>query len=375
MALSSSTGANVLVADDTVENLRLLVTMLGAQGYEVRPVTGGRQALAAVERDPPDLILLDINMPDMNGFEVCRALKARPRLEPIPVIFLTAMSDVADKVRAFDVGGVDYITKPFQIEEVHARVRTHLALRRARVDLAQHLDKLHELERLRDDLVHMIVHDMRSPLMALIGHLGLVQNEAERRLSSEALADLRSAHEAADMIAHMANDLVDVSRLEERKMPIERREHDLCSIIQSVVGSLGALDSARPLEFASSEALPVSCDGGLIRRVVENLVGNAIKHSPSTGRVLVSGRTTSAGARVSVADEGPGVPDAARERIFEKFGALATRREQQYHSVGLGLAFCKLAVVAHGGSIGVDPREPRGSVFWFELPRRAPGVS
>ena len=375
MALSSSNGANILVADDTAENLRLLVTMLGAQGYEVRPVTGGRQALAAAERDPPDLILLDINMPDMNGFEVCRGLKARAPLEPIPVIFLTAMSDVADKVRAFDVGGVDYITKPFQIEEVHARVRTHLSLRRAQVDLAQHLDKLHGLERLRDDLVHMIVHDMRSPLMALVGHLGLVQHEGERRLSPEALADLRAANEAADMIAHMANDLVDVSRLEARKMPIERREHDLCSIIQSVVGSLGALDSGRPLEVASSEALPVSCDGALIRRVVENLVGNAIKHSPSTGRVLVSGRATSAGARVTVADEGPGVPDTARERIFEKFGALATRREQQYHSVGLGLAFCKLAVVAHGGSIGVDSREPCGSVFWFELPRHAPGVS
>jgi two-component system sensor histidine kinase/response regulator len=361
--------ANILVADDTVENLRLLVNMLGGQGYEVRPVTGGARAIAAAERDPPDLILLDINMPDMNGYEVCAELKRRPALASIPVIFLTALSEVADKVRAFDVGGVDYITKPFQLEEVQVRVRTHLELRTARRELSENLDKLRALELLRDDLVHMIVHDMRSPLMTLIGHLGFLQKDALTALPKESLRDLEAAVHAAKVVAHMANDLLDVSRLENSRIPLERHEHDLSALSRAVVGTLGTLDPRRVIELVAPEPVHIAYDAELIRRVLENLIGNAVKHTPSSGRVFVSASATPDGARVTVSDEGNGIPEQAKQRIFEKFGTVATRRDQQYHSVGLGLAFCKLAVSAHAGNIGVTSREPRGSTFWFELPR------
>ena len=168
MNQDACTVASVLVVDDTIENLRLLSDLLGEQGYEVRAVTSGRQALQAVEHDPPDLILLDITMPEMDGYEVCRRLKATERSKDVPVIFLTALTDTADKVRAFDAGGVDYVTKPFQFEEVLARVKTHVALRRAQAALADSYTRLRALEQLRDDLVHMIVHDMRSPLTALL---------------------------------------------------------------------------------------------------------------------------------------------------------------------------------------------------------------
>ena len=164
MANHETHPASVLVVDDTIENLRLLSDLLGEHGYEVRAVTNGRQALQAVERDPPDLILLDISMPEMDGYEVCRRLKASERSQDVPVIFLTALTDTADKVRAFEAGGVDYVTKPFQVEEVLARVKTHVALRRAQADLADSYARLRALEQLRDDLVHMVVHDMRSPL-------------------------------------------------------------------------------------------------------------------------------------------------------------------------------------------------------------------
>ena len=138
--------ASVLVVDDGIENLRLLSDLLGEHGYEVRAVTTGRQALQAVEHDPPDLILLDINMPEMNGFEVCRLLRAKDGSKDVPVIFLSALTDTADKVRAFDAGGVDYVTKPFQVEEVLARVKTHIALRRAQADLADSYTRLRALE-------------------------------------------------------------------------------------------------------------------------------------------------------------------------------------------------------------------------------------
>ena len=170
--------ASVLVVEDTIENLRLLSELLGAQGYEVRAVTNGRQAIQAVEREPPDLILLDINMPELNGYEVCRHLKAQERSKDVPVIFITALTDTVDKVRAFDAGGVDYVTKPFQIEEVLARVKTHIALRRAQAELADSYTRLRAVEQLRDDLVHMVVHDLRSPLSALLINLRLLESAA-----------------------------------------------------------------------------------------------------------------------------------------------------------------------------------------------------
>jgi signal transduction histidine kinase len=358
---------NILVVDDTPENLRLLASLLGAQGYEVRPVTNGRQALQAVERDPPDLVLLDINMPDMNGYEVCTELKARERTRDVPVIFLTALGDVNDKVRAFEVGGVDYVTKPFQVEEVLARVRTHIALRRAKRELEQSYARLRDLEKLRDDLVHMVVHDMRSPLMVMLGHLQLLR-ESSKTVLGENVSDLEAAAQSARALAGMASDLLDVSRLEAGKMPLDRAEHELGALAAEVARALGVLDRERTIELVIEQDRVVSCDQGLVRRVLENLIGNAVKHTPAGGRVRLSLSGGGSSVRVSVSDEGPGVPADARARIFDKFETVAARRDQRYHSAGLGLAFCKLAVEAHGGRVGVDSGEPCGSVFWFELP-------
>jgi two-component system sensor histidine kinase/response regulator len=365
--MKCSDAASVLVVDDTVDNLRLLSDLLGQQGYEVRAVTNGRQALQAVEHDPPDLILLDITMPEVDGFEVCRRLRATERSKDVPVIFLTALTDTADKVRAFDAGGVDYITKPFQFDEVLARVRTHLALRRAQMALADSYERLRALEQLRDDLVHMIVHDMRSPLATLLINLDLLKGPA-RSLGDESRQDLQTAVESAHVLNRMANELLDVSRLEEGKMPIERAVWDLTQMAREVRATLESIDRERPIEVESAGPVHVTCDGALVRRIMENLVGNGIMHTPAGSRLRISIASRDGGVRVAVHDEGGGVPLEARETIFEKFGTVAARHQRNYHSVGLGLAFCKLAVEAQGGTIGVDPGVPVGSTFWFELP-------
>src|SRR5678809_1496761 len=145
--------ASILVVDDTPANLQVLSGMLKDRGYKVRPVPSGKLALSAAQRDPPDLILLDINMPEMNGYEVCDRLKADDRLKGIPVIFISALTEQLDKVRAFATGGVDYITKPFQMEELHARVETHLKVRRLQVELEESNARLaHANERMSRDL-------------------------------------------------------------------------------------------------------------------------------------------------------------------------------------------------------------------------------
>lgn len=359
---------NVLVVDDTIENLRLLASVLGNGGFEVRSVSSGKQALQAVERDPPDLILLDINMPEMSGYEVCAALKSRERFSDIPVIFLTASSETADKVRAFAMGGVDYVTKPFQVEEVVARVNAHVALRRTRRDLSRSYERLLELERLRDDLVRMIVHDMRSPLTVLKWSLEYLQGEAGNGLSATAALEVKEASRAVGFVTGMANELLDVSRLEEGKMPIERVPSSLGEMARGVLTGLGSIERGRAIELDVQGPSEAACDRALIRRVLENLIVNGIKHTPANARLRIGVGTIGERVRVVVEDEGAGVPPELRSKIFEKFSAVATRKDQRYHSAGLGLAFCRLAVEAHGGAIGVDSRESTGSCFWFELP-------
>ena len=364
---SSARLPSVLVVDDTIDNLRLLSDILDHRGYDVRAVTSGAQALLAAAADPPDLILLDITMPDMDGYEVCRRLKAQPASRDVPVIFLTALNETADKVKGFDIGGVDYVTKPFQVEEVLARVKTHVALRRAQVALAESYTHLRALEQLRDDLVQMIVHDMRSPLTALLLRLRFL-GSPPATLSEQQAEDLRAAIQSAQALTRMTDDLLDVSRLEEGRMPVERSVWDLTRMARDVCAALAAMDRDRSIDVESTAAIEATCDGGLVRRIMENLVSNGIRHTPAGSRLRVSIASADGRVRVAVHDEGDGVPQEARARIFEKFGTLETRHERIYPSVGVGLAFCKLAVEAQGGTIGVDSREPIGSTFWFELP-------
>ena len=277
---------SVLVVDDTPDNLRLLTGVLEQMGHEVRPVMSGAQALLAARHSPPDLVLLDVTMPEMSGYEVCARLKADPQLKDIPVVFLTALSDIADKVRAFEVGGVDYITKPFHLEEVQARVRTHLALRNANVQLSRSYAQLQKLEQLREDLVHMVVHDMRSPLTVLAGHLEFLKNECEK-LSPEAADDLQAAMQGAQVVARMANDLLDVSRLEEGKLKLKLAEHDLGGLAEKVRSSLRGFERGRSIELEVASPTVAICDAGLVQRVLENLVSNAIKHTPSDSAISI----------------------------------------------------------------------------------------
>ncbi|MCE5217099.1 response regulator, partial [bacterium] len=185
-ATEAAPAPNLLIVDDTPANLQVLAAMLKGQGFTVRPVPSGELALRAAESEPPDLILLDIMMPEMNGYEVCERLKDNDDLRDIPVIFISALSDTSDKVKAFEVGGLDYVTKPFQFEEVRARVGAHLKLRRLQVEAAEHhrqleqsYEQLRELEELRDSLMHMIVHDLRTPLTSIITGLETMETLGE----------------------------------------------------------------------------------------------------------------------------------------------------------------------------------------------------
>jgi signal transduction histidine kinase len=368
--------AGILVVDDTPANLRLLTGMLKEHGYRVRPVPSGRLAMQAVQNELPDLILLDITMPEMSGYEVCEQLKAEPASRDIPVLFISALDETIDKIKAFAVGGLDYITKPFQFEEVEARVQTHLRLRQLQVELEQRnrqvqasYDQLRELETLRDNLTSMVVHDMRSPLMGIMGYLEILEMDAGPKLNPTELAVLSEAREVAQVLAGMVNSLLDVSRLEQGQMPLHLAPADLDALIAAGLGSLGALPQQVSLRHLQhSPALRVTCDADLVTRVVANLVGNAIKFTPEGGQVTVAAESCEQGVKIRVVDTGGGIPREYHQRIFEKFGQVEARQQRTMYSTGLGLTFCKLAVEAQGGRIGVESEVGKGSTFWFTLP-------
>jgi two-component system, sensor histidine kinase and response regulator len=365
--MSRSKG-NVLVVDDTPAYLQALQGMLRDQGYRVRPVTNGRLALRAVEAERPDLILLDIDMPDLNGFETCQSLRADPRFGEIPVIFLSALSETSDKVRAFEVGGVDYVTKPFESAEVLARVETHLRIHRLQEQLAAQFADLKRLESLRDSLTHMIVHDLRSPLTGILLNLQLLETSAAQ-LGADDLDSVKQSLKSTRSLVQMISALLDVNKMEAGEMPLKKVEADLAVAVAEGLQSLSGLVTERNVSFQPADG-PVtsSYDKAAISRVVANLVANALKFTPEDGTVAV--RVTRRAARpcVEVIDTGPGIPSEYRTRIFEKFGQVESQREGVKLSTGLGLAFCKLAVGAHGGEIGVDSVVGEGSTFWFTLP-------
>jgi signal transduction histidine kinase len=307
-------------------------------------------------------------MPEMDGYEVCERLKADPALKEIPVIFLSALSDTTDKVKAFAAGGVDYITKPFQLDEVLARVETHLELQRQRGQLQENYESLRRLESLRDSLIHMVVHDLRSPLIMVGDFLALLEKCESQNLSSNGSRFVLQARRAVDELVDMVNSMLDVSRMEAGELKLNRSTCQLDLLLREVVGGFGPRgDSAEIVLEAPEQPVEVSGDAALLSRVLRNLLGNALRFTSGRGSVRAVVSISGREARVAITDSGPGIAPEYHEKIFEKFGQVEDNRPAV--GTGLGLAFCKFAIELHGGCIGVESQVGKGSTFWFTLPR------
>ena len=356
---------NILVVDDTPANLQLLASMLKDRGYKVRPVPNGELALRAALSSPPDLILLDITLPDLDGFEVCARLKAHTALRDIPVLFISALNETADKIRAFQVGGVDYVTNPFQLEEIEARVHTHLELRRKTRELERNYAQLRQLEQLRDNLTHMIVHDLRSPLLSLNLAIDMIcplfaTNEAPDPEVA------RMARRSVTLLIDLVTQMLDVSRLEAGQLELKRTSADLTALTREEIAASRLFAGERRLTLATPESVVGFFDAALIRRVLGNLLGNALKFTPVHGEVILTLQSTPEFVRAEIADNGPGIAPEHHESIFEKFGQVGN--DQARTGSGLGLTFVKMVIEAHGGQVGVRSALGQGSVFWFTLP-------
>jgi len=364
----------VLVVDDNAENRALAEAILLDEGHRVVLASGGEEGIEAFERELPDCVLLDVRMPDIDGFTACERMRAIEGGTEVPIIFLTAQRDLDTFDAAQRTGADDFLTKPVRPAELALRVQAAVKLRRLGSELREHYTLL---RRQRDDLVRMqlqkeqlmafVVHDLKNPVNAMDLQAQLLQRIPG--LPPRALQPIARIRDEARMQLRLVLNLLDIARSEEGRLVPQKASVDLEAMLAEVVSAfeLRASDMGVTLE-PSLEARWAHADGDLLRRVLENLMENAIRHAPEGSAVRLSTHGHPQGLRLCVADAGHGVPPHAREQIFERFVQLS-REDPAATRVGrgLGLAFCKLAVEAHGGRIWVEDAEP-GAAFCLLLP-------
>ena len=372
-------GPRILVADDVAANVELLRDQLQLLGYRTIPAGDGPSAVRTCLSELPDLCILDVSMPAgelgvddrVTGFEVCRRIKRDPRTARIPVIFVTALSDTSDRVRAIEAGGDDFLTKPHNRLVLGARVRSLLKLKAATDALEDSLSRQRELENVRDDLTKMIVHDLKTPLTAILASLEMVLDgdfgvvgEGQRNALSHAYA------KAEDLLSLMEG-LLEISRIEDSRLHLTVSRIDARDFLESVLADW----TMRIRQERVSVSLDVAPgtpafdgDRSLLGRVMSNLIQNAVVHGGRPVAIAVSAGPEQSGVRISVHDSGPGIAPEYHDLIFRKFHSLRAGRSSTRRGSGLGLTFCRLAVEAHGGRIWVDSQPGHGATFYFTLP-------
>lgn len=359
------TRGNILIVDDAPANLRLLSGILNKQGYKVRSVISGPMALTATRAAPPDLILLDINMPEMNGYEVCQRLKENEETCDIPIIFISALDATEDKVKAFTIGGVDYITKPFQGEEVLARVQTHLALRDAQRQLQEANKDLERQVQELDAFAHTVAHDLKNPLSSIIGYANILAELCDS-FSKEKLQ-----HSAQRVVhnAYKMNDIIDSLLLLAgvRKQQVAVGPLDMSRIASETQNRLYHMIEEHGAEVVLPETWPEAVGyAPWVEEVWVNYVSNAIKYGGQPPHIEL-GATVRADncVRFWVRDNGPGLLPEEQARLFTPFTRIHKERAEGH---GLGLSIVQRIVEKLGGQVGVESEIGQGSTFSFTLP-------
>ena len=365
------TAADIVIVDDAPDNLQLLVDLLTAHGYRVRPFAQGAAALRAMLARRPALVLLDITMPGIDGYEICRRLHTDARTKDLPVVFISAAEDVDGKVKAFACGGVDYVTKPFQPTEVLARIGLHLELARHRLALAESYQELKKLEETRDAFTHMVAHDIRSPLWSIEVALSAALEALTGREAS-VRKTLEGARGAAGEALGMINTMLELSRIQSGRLPLRREEFDLAELARDVAKELATRTPRRRIAVATTTALQIHADRDAVKRVLANLMENACKFTRESGRIDVRWFTGGGNVRVEVEDDGCGIPAPDLPRLLAGIATATASAAESPPGFGLGLAFVSTAVTAHGGEVGAISRVGEGSTFWFTLPLAPP---
>jgi signal transduction histidine kinase len=349
----------LLLVDDRPDNLALLEAILAPEGYEIVTADGGNIALSLLSARPPDLILLDVMMPGMDGFEVCRTLRRRTDSRFIPVIMITALTELDDRIRGLEAGADDFISKPINDELLLAKIRSLLNLKKTRDDL----------DELKHDFHNMIIHDLRAPVHSIVGLVDLLREEIPADGQQQHLLDL--IVRSAEKINNLISEFLDLGKLETGRLKLNLQSVDLLALARRVADGFYPVAGRKSISLtveSDSAGLPLTADPERLDQVFSNLLQNALKFSPRGSAVTIRLEKRGPSVRASVSDEGPGLPDGELETIFRKYMQTALREG----GVGLGLYVCKTIIDAHHGRIWAENNSRGGASFIFELPVTPP---
>lgn len=375
---------DILVVDDTPDILRLLSEVLSADGFSVRAADSGELALASAFLHPPDLVLLDVRMPKMDGFEVCRRLKGDPRTERIPVIFLSGVTEMGGRIEGFRLGAVDFLLKPFEREELLVRVKTHLELGRLNKDLEKRVRErtaelmlanmeLERATRMKDEFLANMSHELRTPLTAVLGMTDVLMEEVYGPLNAGQKDAVQTIERSGRHLLDLINDILDLSKLEAKTVELELEECNAADIAGEMLRFIAAQARRKKIE-ACCEIEPdlpkLTADSRRLKQMLINLLGNAVKFTPEGGQIGLSVRYHRENQEMEfiVWDSGIGISAADQMKLFQPFVQIDGGLARKYEGTGLGLVLVRRTARLHGGDVMVRSTEGEGSRFILRLP-------
>ncbi|MBS3999096.1 MAG: hybrid sensor histidine kinase/response regulator [Desulfobulbaceae bacterium] len=364
----------VIVIDDNDQNLEIARTYLNSLKYIVSIASSGRKALSMIESDKPDLIILDIMMPVMDGFEFCSIIKSKKTTKDIPIIFLTALSETRDIVKAFNYGAVDYITKPFTREEFILRVKNHINIITQTRIIKEQNQKLNFLNQEKDGLLQITIHDLKNPLQTVLGYSDLIIRKLFKSDEYDLLKFLNPLRQSTLQAINIIQDLLEVNRLEEGNYILDISKIDFRDVLMRAVDSFTQKASEKQISIIyneTDEECFVEADGVKLERVFDNLISNALKFSPSYTKITINCKIIQATNRPAVIaeiiDEGPGFKDEDIPMMFKKFAKLSAKPTGEESTTGLGLSIVKKLTEAMSGKISFETIQGKGTKFTVEF--------
>lgn len=367
---NTDVSVSILIVDDMPNNLRLLADILRQRGYLVRMLRESPPVYSSVLNFPPDLILLDIMMPIMTGYEVCRQLKGDERTRDIPIIFLSALNEVADKKEGFAAGGVDYITKPFEIEEVLMRVQTHLTICRQQRLIQEQYETLHALNASKDAFFSIISHDLRGPFSGFVSMTQLLDQQFEFWKPEQMKEMIGRLRTLAERLSAFLENLLTWSRLQHGVMEYQPEPGILKHLVEHSVILLQQIATQKGIQIENliDSAIVVAVDVAMFDTIMRNLISNALKFTSEGGSVILSASRDEQMITVSIADTGIGIPAEKIPLLFRLDAKYQRRGTAGEQGTGLGLKLCQELIERHGGEIRVQSEVGKGTCFTCALP-------
>ena len=370
-AVETATDVPVILVVDDEEANRDLVRRQLRRGYRVLMAESGARAFEILETERIDLVLLDVMMPEMNGYEVCSRVKSSQRDGFVPIILLTALSQQRDRNQGLAAGADDFLIKPVNGHELRLRVRAFLRIRQQEQTIRSQFGDLARLQELKDDLVSLIIHDLRNPLTGMFGYLQLLQRKAQDPVHDALMPTITKILSSTEKLRHILEGVLQVRLLEVGQLPIQRTEVPLAEVIADAVATMEGGGESQEVGFEiKTDGDPIArLDRNLVRRALENLLSNALKYSPKGTSIEVVASKVDDGVQIDVCDRGPGVPDDLKRDLFEKYASVEAKQGGARRGYGLGLYLVRLVMDAHTGRATVRDRKGGGTTFSLVFPQ------